>query len=422
MKIGIQTWGSDGDVRPFIALAAGLRAAGHDVTVAATHVENKDYTGIGQALGFPVRQAGRLDPKFIALAGEHLATETNAVKQVHLAIKYLFDPLARDILEAAKGLCREHDIVIGHFIVHPLKTAAEQARRPYVPVFTAPMIPSAYSSPTGAPLPLKFLNTLLWKLGERIMARLFLPSINAMRRSEGLAPLRRAMGNPFSSPLLNLVAVSPALCPPPPDWGDEIQTCGAFVFPEQAEPWQMPDPLRRFLETGPSPVYMTFGSMSVGDPAFAGTIRLLAEAALRAGCRAIIQTSGTPHDGAPRSSDLYYLSHAPHHLLFPQCAAVVHHGGAGTTHSASRAGLPSIVVEHVTDQAFWGNTLFRAGIAPRLLHRRTVTVKALARAISTALGSPALQEKARRTGAVMQQEDGVKRAVALIEERLAGRR
>jgi UDP:flavonoid glycosyltransferase YjiC (YdhE family) len=421
MKIGIQTWGSDGDVRPFIALAAGLRAAGHDVTVAATHVENKNYTAVAEALGFPVRQVGHLDPKFIVQAGERLAAETNAVKQVHLAIKYLFDPLASDILEAAKGLCREHDLVIGHFIVHPLKTVAEQARRPYVPVFTAPMIPSAYTSPTGSPLPLKFLNILLWKLGELLMARLFLPSINAMRRSEGLAPLRRAMGDPFSSPILNLVAVSPALYPPPPDWRDEFRICGAFTFPEEAEPWQMPDPLRRFLETGPAPVYMTFGSMSVGDPAFADTIRMLAEASLRAGCRAIIQTNGTPHDGAPRSPDLYYLSRAPHHLLFPQCAAVVHHGGAGTTHSASRAGLPSIVVEHATDQAFWGTVLFRAGIAPRPLHRRTVTVKALARAISAVLSSPAMQEKARRIGSVMQQEDGVKRAVALIEERMAGR-
>ena len=138
MKIGIQTWGSDGDVRPFIALAAGLRAAGHDVTVAATHVENKDYTGIGQALGFP-GATGRPSRPEVHRAGRRTPRDRDECGQAGAPGNQIpLRPLARDILEAAKGLCREHDIVIGHFIVHPWKTVAEQRAGPTSPCSPRP--------------------------------------------------------------------------------------------------------------------------------------------------------------------------------------------------------------------------------------------------------------------------------------------
>jgi UDP:flavonoid glycosyltransferase YjiC (YdhE family) len=132
-----------------------------------------------------------------------------------------------------------------------------------------------------------------------------------------------------------------------------------------------------------------------------------------AGCRALIQAEVRP---GPDAEDILYLPAMEHHLVFPSCAAVVHHGGAGTTQAASRAGVPSIVVEHATDQVFWGGVLNRAGIAPPMLHRRTVTAAKLARAIRTTLDSPTMRERARSIGERMRKENGVKRAVALIGE------
>jgi sterol 3beta-glucosyltransferase/vancomycin aglycone glucosyltransferase len=111
-----------------------------------------------------------------------------------------------------------------------------------------------------------------------------------------------------------------------------------------------------------------------------------------------------------------FCRHVEHDLLFPHCAAVVHHGGAGTSHAASRAGRPSIVIEHVTDQAFWGGVLHRTGLAPPILHRRTVTADALARAITAVLGSTAIRERARTIGERMRQENGVARAIELVEQ------
>jgi len=416
MKIGIQTWGSEGDVRPLLALAAGLRAAGHDVVLAVTHVTNKDYAGIGAAYGVPVRTTGRLSPDLVKHAADVLAGRTDILRQVDRILKDLFAPAAQDMLAESKRLCRESDIVIGHFLVHPLKTAAELAGRPHISVFLAPLLPSASFPPPGAPHLGSLVNGLLWKAGGMLMDRMFLPPVNAMRTAEGLRPVRSVMREVFLSPRLNLVASSPSLFPKPVDWDETLQVCGAFRFPGSSDSSPLPADLLRFLEAGPPPVYMTIGSMSLADPVFPGTLRMLIAAAQLASCRAIVQTEGVvPVEGAGHR-DIFLLDRAEHDLVFPRCAAVVHHGGAGTTHAASRAGCPSIVVEHVTDQAFWGGVLHRLGIAPPLLHRRTVTAAMLARAIRATLDSPSMREKARTIGESMGHEDGLQRAVELIGE------
>jgi sterol 3beta-glucosyltransferase len=361
MKIGIQTWGSEGDVRPFMALAAGLKGAGHEVTLVVTHITNSDYHAQGASFGIPVRSAGRLDPDLAKHAGEALVGETNVLKQVGIILRDLFEPAAQDMLLEAKRLCRENELVIGHFLVHPLKTAAELAGKPCVAVFLAPMLPSASFPPPGVPNLGRVLNAMLWKVGGFIMNKMYLPRINEMRLKAGLSQHRNTAHDVFLSPRLNLIASSPSLFPHPDDWDDTIQMCGAFHLPEQGELWQPPEDLQRFIRIGPPPVYMTFGSMSLADPEAAGSLALLVDACRIAGCRAIIQTDRIIPGSGTASPDIFYLAHAEHHLVFPRCAAVVHHGGAGTSHAASRAGCPSIVVEHATDQAFWGGVLQRAG-------------------------------------------------------------
>jgi sterol 3beta-glucosyltransferase len=109
----------------------------------------------------------------------------------------------------------------------------------------------------------------------------------------------------------------------------------------------------------------------------------------------------------------------PHAQVFPSCQAVVHHGGAGTTHAALRAGCPSIVVEHAFDQLFWGQTLQKAGAAGPVLHRNTVTAHQLADAIKRTIDSTEMKRKANELGQQLQSEDGVARAMELIAQRFA---
>jgi UDP:flavonoid glycosyltransferase YjiC (YdhE family) len=413
VKIGIQTWGSEGDVRPLLALAAGLRAAGHDVTLVVTHVTNKDYAAFGASFGVPVRPAGCLAPILVKHAAEVLVRRTNILRQVDLILQDLFEPVEQDMLREAKRLCRENDLVIGHFLVHPLRTAAERVGKPCVSVFLAPLIPSADFPPPGVSHLGRTMNALLWRIGGFAMDRMFLPRINSMRRREGLLPLKNVMRDAFLSPSLNLVASSPSLFPAPSDWKPSIRQCGSFHIPVPGGQPRLTEALERFLAAGPPPVHMTIGSMSAADPSFDATMRLFAEAARLAGCRAIIQAE---HPPAIAPDNIMFIRDVEHHLLFPRCAAVVHHGGAGTSHAVSRAGRPSIVIEHVTDQAFWGGLLHRAGITPPLLHRRTVTAEKLARALTAVLNSTAMRERAQAIGERMRQENGVARAIELIEK------
>ena len=116
------------------------------------------------------------------------------------------------------------------------------------------------------------------------------------------------------------------------------------------------------------------------------------------------------------SPNIFRCNSAPHAQVFPRCAAVVHHGGAGTTHTALRAGCPSVVVEHAFDQQFWGSELQRLGAAGEVLHRNTLAVDGLAKTIQKTIHAESMQRSAKALGQTMQHENGVQRALALIEE------
>jgi len=421
MRIGIQTWGTEGDVRPFIALAAGLSAAGHDVTLAITEITNKQFTAFGQRLRFAVRHIGHIDCdeiRFKQLSAQVFNT-WNPIKKGDIIVTNFFDPVIEDMLVAAKALCTENELVIGHFFIYPLKIAARQLRVPFMMVFTTPLIPSRYLPPLGIPELAQWMNPLWWNLFDFLLNKAWKPAIDRLYLREGVPAAKSVFGDIWLSPLLNLVAVSPALFPPPPDWEQRYHLCGFLNIPEKGEPWQMPENLGRFFAAGEPPVYITFGSMIAGDPNPRDITRLLIEAVRLAGCRAIIQSNWDELADLPEFPDIYRITSAPHQHIFPHCAAVIHHGGAGTTQAATTAGCPSIVVEHSSDQPLWGCVLQRSGIAPKLLHRRSITAAKLARAIRMVLDTPAMAEKAKTIGARMQAEDGLTRAIELIGRTVA---
>ena len=138
MKIGLQTWGSEGDLRPFVALAAGLAAAGHETTLAYSEITNKDVSDAARRLGFSTRRVGTLGDSVCLMQqhGMEVLTTRNPLLQVRKILRYFFNPMTEDLLAAARDLCRENDIVVGHFLVHPLVLAAEEAGRPRISVFT----------------------------------------------------------------------------------------------------------------------------------------------------------------------------------------------------------------------------------------------------------------------------------------------
>lgn len=419
MKIGIQTWGSDGDIRPFLALASGLSGAGHVVSVVITSVDQKNYSQFGKEMGFAVDHVGRLEysDSYVAEFARKLVNTRIPIKEIKIIFGEFFDPVADEMHGAALELCAANDLLIGHFAHHPAQAAAEQTGRPYVSVtLNHSGIESRYTTPVGCLDIGNWANPLWWKFAYMVVDSALRPQVNQLRKKHGLSPVRNVLKEAWTSERLNLIAVSSALCREQPDWHPAHKVCGFFNMKESDEQWEIPADLEEFLAAGPAPVYLTLGSMLSLDPSVEIITRILVDGARQAGCRALVQSRWDDLGDFPDYPEVYKIQTAPHQHLFRHCAAVVHHGGAGTTQTALFHGCPSIIIEHFGDQLFWSHQLRRLGIAARPLHRRSITVNKLAAAIRTVLDSSEMKQQAETTGALMRGENGVEQAVKLIQE------
>jgi UDP:flavonoid glycosyltransferase YjiC (YdhE family) len=422
VKIGLQTWGSDGDIRPFLALAGGLRARGHEVSLVITSVDNKDYSSYGKEMDFEVAHTGTLawDGRTARLYHNKIIATENSLKQLELIFDHLFNPLTTEMHEAAERLCSENDAIIGHSVHYPVQTAAEKAGKPYATVMmNHAAVYSKHAAIYGVPDLGTWMNPYWNKLFHWAIDRSIGVNVNALRKKVGLPPVTRIADTVWISRRLNLIAETSAIGRKQPDWPDHHHVCGVFTVPGAAEQWTMPKELQQFLEAGPPPVYMTLGSMYSYDSSPENITEVLVQGALLADCRAVVQAPWDKLPNFPDHPQIYKIRKTSHQYVFPHCTAVVHHGGAGTAHSATLHGCPSIVIEHIADQGFFANELHLLGVAPKMLHRRTVTARKLAKSLKTVLGDPGMKKRAEALRESMEKENSVKKAVELIEKHLA---
>jgi sterol 3beta-glucosyltransferase len=196
------------------------------------------------------------------------------------------------------------------------------------------------------------------------------------------------------------------------DWGAHIRVTG-YWFLEAAPDWTPPPALVAFLQAGPPPVYIGFGSMGSKNPEEAA--RLTLEAVRMSGQRAVLASGW----GGLRATDLpanvHMLESAPHSWLFPQMAAVVHHGGVGTTAAGLRAGVPSVVVPFMADQPYWGQRVMDLGVGPAYIPRTRLTAEKLAAAITQTVNDAGMRGRAAALGQRIRAEDGIKEAVRAVE-------
>jgi UDP:flavonoid glycosyltransferase YjiC (YdhE family) len=287
-------------------------------------------------------------------------------------------------------------------------------------VLSQAVIPSAYHHPLTTTWPSALqrpaLHRVLWWLTRRLLNPVLLPEPNARRRQLGLPLWQDALNEGWLSPSLTLVGISPHLCGRQPDWPESHALCGFLDMPNPPQEGQWPDGLSAFLEAGEAPVYIGFGSwMPKALEAQAAELARLREAVERAGCRAIIQSENAAACGFSSNERILHVAATPHQMVFPRCRAIVHHGGAGTTQAALRAGRPSVVVANLSEQEHWGRLLQRLGVALPPLHRRSLTAPNLARALRQVLSQPALREQAQALGAAMAHDTGVASAVSVVE-------
>jgi sterol 3beta-glucosyltransferase len=418
MKIGLQTWGSHGDVRPFLALAEGLQRAGHTVTLVITCVDSDAYGRMVSPSGVELRVVASpaLPPGDADQIGAVIFDTRDPMRQLTQILRLCFAPVEAQMHAAAQRLCEECELLIGHMLMHPLRAAADRAGRPYASVMLShAVVPSACDHMLHVPGTGKAGNRLLWWLTRLAINHALKADTNRRRAAEGLPPVRDIVDEVWLSPSLTLVAVSPHIAVRQPDWPAAVHVSGFLNMPNIAVEGEIPAHLHAFLAAGEAPVYMTLGSWMPPDREWQGsTLRLLTEAARLAGCRAIIQGSDAQGCGFVSTGDVLYVTAAPHQAIFPHCCAVLHHGGAGTTQSATLAGKPSVVVAHIGEQEHWGRELRRLGIAGKPVLRRKTTAAGLAKLIRQVRETPAMTGAAIAAGAAMRKEDGVAAAVDLV--------
>ena len=253
-------------------------------------------------------------------------------------------------------------------------------------------------------------NSIVWKLVRFRFKYTIDPLFNEFITSVGGKARATVASEGMYSPHLNLIAASPALCPPT-NLSPNHRFTGIWHFAEQN--YIPPTELVDFLEDGSPPVIISFGSMGGSDGK--ETTEILIDAIKRTNQRAIIQAGWGLLGTQDTMPDIFCTEYVPHRWLFPKARCVVHHGGAGTTASVCRAKVPSVVVPHIGDQLYWGKRLSDLGVAPSSLHRRNLTAKRLVQRIKKVLETPAMKERAQTLGTQLEAEDGLSTAVEMIE-------
>ncbi|RBQ13914.1 glycosyltransferase [Spongiactinospora rosea] len=438
MKVLIYTHGTRGDVQPFAALALALQRAGHEAVLAA-----------------PAAMASLAEPYGIAFAPVHdgpntliddpqirQAIETNyrgpRGMQVALRVMRASKPLMAHVLDdmaavaetlaaSTTGPGAGVDVVV-HAPGIPAQHFAEFLGVPAVPAALQPVwVPTAAFRNPVLPLRLpRALNRASY-LPIKLLLRSFGGIADRLRKERLNLPRRRGrhdiLRRPDGRAATVLQAFSRHLLPEPLDYPAHVHTTGFWFLPAPPT-WQPPAALTGFLAGGPPPVYVGFGSMAGTDPARIGHV--VTEAIGRAGVRAVLasgwgglQVDDLPHHppGGVRE-EVFVLEQAPHDWLFPQMAAIVHHGGSGTTAAALASGRPQVLCPFVADQPFWAARMAAAGVAPEPRPQQRLSADGLAAAIGRAVADPSLIKAAQHQGQVIRGERGADQAVKILESAL----
>ncbi|XP_059297917.1 sterol 3-beta-glucosyltransferase UGT80A2-like [Lycium ferocissimum] len=418
MQIVMLIVGTRGDVQPFTAIGKRLQDFGHRVRL-ATHANFKEFVLTAGLEFYPLGG----DPKilagymvknkgFLPSGPSEIPTQRNQLKD----IIYSLLPACKEP-DMDTGVPFKADAIIANPPAYGHAHVAEALKIPIHIFFTMPWTPttefphplSRVKQPAGYRLSYQIVDSLIW-LGIRDL-------INDVRKKKlKLRPVTYLSGSQGSElDIPHAYIWSPHLVPKPKDWGPKIDVVG-FCFLDLATGYEPPESLVNWLKAGPKPIYIGFGSLPVQDP------QKMTETIVKAleitGQRGIINKGwGGLGDLAEPKDFVYLLDNCPHDWLFLQCAAVVHHGGAGTTAAGLKAACPTTIVPFFGDQPFWGERVHARGVGPSPIPADQFTLDKLVDAIKFML-DPQVKERSVELAKAMENEDGVTGAVKAFFKQL----
>lgn len=419
-RIVLTTFGSLGDLYPYLAVTRELQARGHQMVVATTRRFQEHVEAAG--VGF---HAVRPDGPDINSDREVMRRVMDPRRGGEYVIREVLMPALResyaDILTAARGA----DLLVSHVLTYATRLVAEKEDIPWVSTFLQPLcFFSAYDPPVLAPLPflarLRFLGPVFHRaffgLADRMCRRWFAP----WHELRAELQLSHTTDNPafrgLYSPSLVLAMFSPAFADRQPDWPPQTVLTG-FPFPDPGDGPGMPAELARFLDAGPPPIVFTLGSS--GTLAAGTFYEASAAAAGRLGRRAVLIVGKDPAN-RPGSlpTGVAAFDYAPFGELFPRAAAVVHAGGIGTTALAMRAGRPMLIVPLSHDQFDNAARVERLGMGCTLSMDQYMPARVAAR-LRPLLEHPWYAARATEIGDQVRREDGVRATCDALEEVIA---
>lgn len=407
MKFIVVTYGTEGDTRPLAALCRGLMNAGHEARLLA----DRATLSTAETLGVPTTSLagnirGTLQPGgSIADVVEQQGFNATAKALASIANANA-EQWLRTIVEVGKGC---DGVITAGLSAFVGLSAAEYLRVPAIGAGLIPITPT-----TGFPSPFlpgvvprwlnntshHFVNNMLWWAFRKATNR-------ARAKVCRLRPRKKLW---TTHPMI--YGVSSYLLPKPLDWPGNATVCGQWLMPSPN--WLPPADLCDFLYRGDPPLYVGFGSMAGFDRN--RTLKAIVSAV--GGRRALFYPGWSGVTAPDLPGNFFVTGDTPHDWLFPKTSLVIHHGGSGTSHSACRAGVPSVVVPFAGDQFFWADRLRNAGVAARVPSGKSLQIADLAQSIAIAESEP-VRLRARTLGKQMRAETGVANAVSAIEIAMA---
>ena len=419
MRVFIITFGSRGDVQPYIALGSGLRAAGHHVTIGghprfATFIESYgfEFADLG---GDPQASLASIDGK------EWMESGQNPLKFVQGFRKLIALDL-HQLTERAWKAAQNSEVIIGSGTsLYSAAAVSEALSVPFIQAYLQPIHPTWEFPSAVLPLSIKgggIINFLTHIIGGQMFWQTLHPLVNQMRRElfdlPPISPLLGPLPGMHRKKMLVLYGYSPSVLPRPKNWEEWIKVTGYWFLDEPN--WTPPPELIAFLDAGPPPVCIGFGSIS--DNAPERMTESVLSALRKTGQRGILLSGWGGLVQSDLPDEVFLLNEAPHSWLYNRSSAVVHHGGAGTTSAAFRSGVPSVIVPFFGDQLFWADRAYHLGVATKPVPRQFVSASTLADAIKIAVADSTIRERAKELGKAVSAERGTEVATDLLDQYL----
>ncbi|MGB8647834.1 MAG: glycosyltransferase [Anaerolineae bacterium] len=407
--------GTRGDIDPYLVLGLGLRAAGYNVRI-ATHDR---FIPRVEQYGLPFARLAENPSDLLVRAQGHdaLRLRGNPLRTLRATLAYwrAARPVMQQLLVSAWHAAQGTDALViglptlwGIHIAQALGVPCVRALlQPLTPTaeFPSPLIPFRHSLGRRA-------NRLSYLLVDRAISLAWQDLIGRWRVET--LQLCSKSPQPDTHHLPTVYGFSEHVVPRPADWPPQHIITGYWVLPPPRE-WRPSSSIEEFLARGDTPIYIGLGSMTESQPQ--RTFDLITRALETVRLRAVLLGAHGFQEGALPLSVLP-VQDAPHAWLFPRMAAVVHHGGAGTTGAGLRAGVATLIVPQVVDQFFWGERVVHLGAGPRPLALDSLTAERLARALQD-LTRAEFRGKAGSLAVRIGKEDGVARAVEVIQRQVA---